>query len=29
MLNLVSREGWYDIRNARYFDPLPNSQELM
>ncbi|TOP09843.1 hypothetical protein CGH23_15740, partial [Vibrio parahaemolyticus] len=26
MLNLVSREGWYDIRNARYFDPLPNSQ---
>ncbi|OXE28755.1 hypothetical protein CA163_32230, partial [Vibrio parahaemolyticus] len=25
MLNLVSREGWYDIRNARYFDPLPNS----
>ncbi|TON37454.1 hypothetical protein CGH58_21810, partial [Vibrio parahaemolyticus] len=21
MLNLVSREGWYDIRNARYFDP--------
>ncbi|TOK78115.1 hypothetical protein CGI13_11625, partial [Vibrio parahaemolyticus] len=29
MLNFVSREGWYDIRNARYFDPLPNSQELM
>ncbi|TOL43609.1 hypothetical protein CGH98_22180, partial [Vibrio parahaemolyticus] len=26
MLNLVSRDGWYDIRNARYFDPLPNSQ---
>jgi len=24
----VSYIGCYDIRNARYFDPLPNSQEL-
>jgi len=26
---LASRCGCYDIRNASYFDPLPNSRELM
>ncbi|CDT85732.1 conserved hypothetical protein [Vibrio diabolicus] len=25
----MSRVGCYDIRNVRYFDPLPNSQGLM